>query len=198
MTFSSVAYLSCSKKSDSNVTYDDFKKYVIERSEHIENYYDKEWHELEAEYNDKKLKAEEKMDEWSEETKAEFASLKSDWEEFKDQYDAERARRFPQQGLAVIDSELLPGDIKSDLSNVTPANIIEVHKHFVNYVEAHKDALTPEQWNHVQMKWEALGARKDAIEKDLSTEDNIKLAEWKVKYGTIKAINRPTANVDGQ
>jgi hypothetical protein len=197
LVFGLLAFVACSDKQNSNRTYEDFKNYVIDRTDQAEKYFDKEWSELEAEYNEKRIKAEEKIDEWSDETRSEFASLKSDWEEFKERYEAEHMRRNAVPELTVLEGALLPSGIKGNMQNVNAANIVDVHAHFVNYVEAHKDALSQEQWKYVEGIWEALNTRKNEVEKDITTDDNIKIAEWKVKYGTIKAINRPTAEAGG-
>ncbi|MBL0341361.1 MAG: hypothetical protein IPP71_10715 [Bacteroidetes bacterium] len=60
----------------------------------------------------------------------------------------------------------------------------------------HKDDLTREQWDRVELLWEALGTRKNEVERELKSSDNIKIAEQKVRFGAIKAANRPSAKLE--
>jgi Skp family chaperone for outer membrane proteins len=194
--FGSAAFVACSEEKKADRTYEDYKVYVSEHRDSVAGYYDKEWDELENEYNEKRMKAEEKMDKWNEETKAEYAALQNDWDSFKAQYQAERERRADEQKTATFVYEVMPQGVSSDMSNVNATNLLEVHTHFVNYVDAHKDEMTREQWDRVEYLWEALGTRKNEIEKELKSGDNIKIAEQKVRYGGIKAANRPGAKVE--
>ena len=41
--------------------------------------------------------------------------------------------------------------------------------------------------------YEALDTRKNEVEKELATKDNMAIAKEKVRFVTIKAMNRPTA-----
>jgi len=190
---SCVSFVACTEEKKADRAFDDFKDYISERRQNMDKYYDKEWTELDNEYNEKRSKAEEKLNDWSEETKAEFASLQSEWEAFREGYENERARRNAEKQTASIMNNILPDGINNDLSNVTAANLLEVHTHFVNYVEVHKDEFTKEQWDKIQVLWKSLDEKKDLVEKDLKKGDNMKIAEQKLRYGTIKAVNRPVA-----
>jgi hypothetical protein len=193
LAFGSIAIVACSDQKKADRSYEDFKEYVNDHRVNTENYFDKQWSELEAEYNEKRMKAEEKKNEWNAEMNAEYVELQNDWESFKYDYIAERDRLEAEEMTRNMTAEMLPGGIATDLSNVTADNLLEVHTHFVNYVETHKDNLTREQWDLVGVKWEALGARKNELEKDLKSADNMKIAEQKIKFGAIKTINMPTA-----
>jgi hypothetical protein len=196
LAFGSIAFVACSEQKKADRSYDDYKEYVNDHRNNTENYYDREWNELEAEYNERRMKAEAKMDEWNAEMKTEYAQLQNDWESFKYDYIAEREKKEAEQLTSAMTAEMFPGGIAADMSNVTADNLLEVHTHFVNYVEMHKDNLTREQWDLVGVQWEALGARKNAVEKELKTADNMKIAEQKVKFGAIKTANMPTAKAE--
>src|SRR5436190_14414953 len=47
----------------------------------------------ERDYDTRRMKAEENIQDWNDEMKAEYASLQSDWELFKEDYIAEKSRR---------------------------------------------------------------------------------------------------------
>lgn len=196
LVYGSIAFVACSDGGKATKDYNDFKVYVSEHRDSAKVYYDKEWSDMEAEYNAKKMKAEEKMNDWNAEMKSDYASVQQDWDSFKEDYLAERARRENATKLEAVVDNLLPQGIETDLNNVTAENLLEVHTHFVNYVDTHKDEMTREQWDRVELMWEALGAKKNELEKDLKSADNLKIAELKIKYGAIKATNRPGAKLD--
>lgn len=196
LAFTGAAFTACSENKQADRKYEDFKEFVSERRDSVDRYFDREWAEMENEYNDKRMKAEEKMNEWPEETKAEFESLQNDWEQFRSEYEVEKNRRDMEQKTADMLKNVFPEGISNDMNNVTSSNLLAIHTHFVDYVSAHKDDLTREQWDRVEFLWEALGTKKNEVEKDLKTSDNLKIAEQKLRYGAIKAVNRPVAKAE--
>lgn len=196
LTVGSFAIVACSEEKKAEKSYEDFKAYVSERRDSAEAYYDKDWETLESEYNEKRVKAEEKIGDWNDEMRAEYASLQSEWDSFREDYVNEKERRDNITKTDALLVDLFPTGINSDLSAVTAANLLEVHTHFVNYVEVHKDEMSREQWDRVELLWETLGTKKNEVEKDLKSADNLKIAELKIKYGAIKATNRPTAKME--
>ena len=196
ITISSIAFTSCSEEKKADKDYEDYKEYVSETRDSVDHLYDREWNELENEYNEKKMKAEAKMNEWNEATRSEFVALQNDWEAFREKYDDEHNRRAMEIKTAAIENDILPQGIAADMSNVTTANILDVHTHFVSYVSDHRDEFTREQWDRIEFIWEALDTKKNEVEKELKSGDNLKIAEQKVKYGAIKATNRPVAKAE--
>jgi len=196
LTVGSIAFVACSEEKKAEKSYEDFKEYVSEHRDSAAAYYDKEWATLETEYNEKRQKAEEKIGGWNDEMRAEYASLQSEWDSFKEDYLNEKNRRDNVMKTDAMLVDIFPSGITSDLSAITAANLLGVHTHFVNYVEVHKDEMSREQWDRVELIWETLGTKKNEVEKDLKTSDNLKIAELKAKYGAIKATNRPSAKLE--
>src|SRR4030095_3062460 len=182
------------KKSDK--AYEDYRKYVMEHQGNAEKYFDKKWDEIEAEYKEKQQQAEEKMDKWNDQMRAEYETLKQNWQSFRDNYVAETNRREKEASDKLVLSTLLPEGIHEDMSNVNKNNIVEVQKHFVKSVEAQKDNMTREQWDKTEILWERLDTRKNELEKDMKSGVKMELAEQKLKYGAIKALNRPVAKTE--
>ncbi|MBL0146490.1 MAG: hypothetical protein IPP48_12860 [Chitinophagaceae bacterium] len=79
-------------------------------------------------------------------------------------------------------------DIKFDY--VTAKNILSVYKNFVNTVADNKNSYTREDWDEIKVLYEALDTRKNSVEKDLASADNMKIAGLKIRFATIKATNR--------
>jgi len=187
--------VSCSEEK-SPQSFDEYRNYVMERRNNPDAYMNKDWTEIEREYDEQRLKAEKDMKDWSDEMKAEYASLQSEWESLKAEANAEKERMTQSTGNTTLYGSLLPEGISSDLSNVTAANILNVHEHFVDYTSAKKDEMSREEWDQTEILWERLGTRKNELEKEISGSDNLKIAEQKVRYGSIKATNRPTAKAE--
>ncbi len=84
------------------------------------------------------------------------------------------------------------GKIGNDMqfSFVTADNIHGIYKNFVNTVADNKNSYTREDWDEINVLYEALDTRKNAIEKDLATNDNLKIAALKIRFASIAATHR--------
>jgi hypothetical protein len=188
--------IGCNNDHERSMAYDNYRGYVASHRDSMDAYYDRDWNEIETGYNERRAAAEKDMDKWNDEMKSEYASLQADWDQYKEDYTAERTRRDEVSKAEKFRMALFPEGVKSDMSTVTAANLLEVHRHFVDYVDQHKDEFSRENWDEIEMLWERLGTRKNEVEKELSTGDNLKIAEQKIKYGAIKAVNRPAAKAE--
>jgi len=159
------------------------------------------WTEIDNGYQERALKAEAKIDQLeaadkarAEESKAKFAALKAEYEtRLKEKEAAEKAAAAAPDYRLVLRNKLfgegkIGADMKFDF--VTAANIHDVYKNFVNAVDDNKDKFTREDWDEVKVLYEALDTRKNAVEKDLATSDNLKIAKLKIRFAAIKAFNR--------
>lgn len=187
------AVVACTQEKKSDKAYEDYREYVMEHQNNADKYYEKKWDEIEAEYTEKQQRAEEKMENWNDQMRAEYETLKQDWQSYRESYVAEADRKEKEVSDKMLLGTLLPEGIREDMSNVNNSNIIEVHKHFVNSVEAQKDNMTREQWDKTEILWERLDTRKNELEKEMKSGVKMELAEQKLKYGAIKAVNRPVA-----
>lgn len=79
-------------------------------------------------------------------------------------------------------------DMKFDY--VTGDNILSVYKNFVNTVADNKKLYTREDWDEINVLYEALDTRKNVVEKDLSSGDNLKIAGLKIRFASIMATHR--------
>jgi len=74
---------------------------------------------------------------------------------------------------------------------VNKDNILSVFDRFTSTVTKNKDTYSREDWDEIKMLYEALGTRKNTVEKEgLSSSDNMKIASIKVKFAPMLAINR--------
>lgn len=85
-------------------------------------------------------------------------------------------------------------DMKFEFANAS--NILGIYDNFINTVEKNKNNYTREDWDEIKVLYEALDNRKNRIEKDLTTKDNMKIAAIKIRFAGIKATQRTSSKVD--
>jgi hypothetical protein len=78
----------------------------------------------------------------------------------------------------------------------TANNILGIYDNFVNGVADNKNNYTREDWDEIKVLYEALDNRKNAIEKDLTSKDNMKIAGLKIRFASIKATQRTSSKID--
>ena len=164
--------------------------YTVENWTAIDNGYQER--ALKAEATIATLAAEDKAK--ADASKEKYAALKASYEaKLKAKEDADKVAASTPDYRQVLRNRLFgEGKIGADMKFgfVTAANIHDVYKNFVNAVEDNKNEYTREDWDEIKVLYEALDTRKNAVEKDLSTADNIKIARLKVRFAAVKATHR--------
>lgn len=165
------------------------------------------WEAIDNGYQDRATKAEKNMaaleeaDRAKTETaKAKYAALKAKYEQNikENQAMPKMDGSSPADYRQVLRNRLFgEGKVGNDMqfSFVTADNIHDVYKNFVNTVEDNKKVYTREDWDEINVLYEALDTRKNAVEKDLATSDNIKIARLKIRFAAVMATHRGGAKV---
>lgn len=78
----------------------------------------------------------------------------------------------------------------ADLSTITAANIRASYENFVKQVEANKKNYTNEDWKAVEVTWNELDDRKNAIQSELSAKDKYEIGKAKTKYLAMKNASK--------
>lgn len=160
------------------------------------NYSRESWEEIKAEYNETMAKAEAEGTELSEETRQKLDEVKADYKSLEDRYETNiRANEARTTLHTSLFGDQVVGNDRS-FSWVTPANAYSVYERFVNTVKDNKDNYSREDWDEIKVLYEALDTRKNEIEKDLPSGDNMKIARKKVEFAAVKAVNRPFSKVE--
>lgn len=159
------------------------------------------WEDIEAGYNQRIAKIDAAIanldvteKERADAIKAKFAAIKAGYE-IKLKEAEVNLLPADEYKLTLRNNLFGEGRVGTDLNFdfVTPQNAVAVYETFVNTVTTNKDGYTSEDWVEIKALYEALDARKNVIEKELPTADNLKIAALKVKFATIKASNRDAA-----
>jgi len=147
-----------------------------------------------AEKNIAALSAEEKAK--AEASKARYEALKAKYElaikEQEMKAAMQPANTAPNFRKVLRDRLFGEGKIGDDMqfAFVTGDNILSVYQNFVDAVAANKSNYTREDWDEINVLYEALDTRKNAVEKDLKTADNLKIAGLKIRFASIASTHR--------
>lgn len=160
------------------------------------------WGSIESGYTTRHNSVLVHKEELSEEANQKVAKAEKDYEMAKADYEKNRmeARNMMamQNQQKLRDSLFGAGNLGADmaLSFVTADNIRVVYENFVSTVQANKETYSREDWDEIKNMYEALGTRKNEVEKNLKTSDNLEIAKEKVKFASIKATHRPGAKFE--
>lgn len=155
---------------------------------------------MQAEKNLATLSADEKAK--AEASKAKYAALKAKYEiKLKENEVAAQATVVtpgePNFRTALRTRLFGAGKVGDDMkfAYVTADNIRAVYQNFVDVVADNKNNFSREDWDEINVLYEALDTRKNVVEKDLAANDNIKIAGLKVRYASIAATHRGGSKV---
>lgn len=150
------------------------------------------WDEVEQKYQAKVDKIEKKEAELESSLKEEYEQLKKDYAELKAKHEAHHVveDNVSEGSLNDLYATILTNEGDMDMSGVTSENIVSVYNNFVEIVKLHKNDYTREDWDEVDVLWDALNKRKNELEDNLTSEDKLEIGEEKVEYGACKATNK--------
>ncbi len=184
---------------------DNFTLYVDSVENATPVYTAANWTVIDNGYQERVMKAEKAMDKIEADDKARAEASKAKYAALKADYEAKIKAAEVSQDKASGDYRLIlrnrlfgEGKIGADMkfNYVTANNILSVYENFVNTVEKNKDEFTREDWDEIKVLYEALDSRKNEVEKDLATRDNLKIAGLKIKFAAIKATHRIVSKIE--
>ncbi|RYG06318.1 MAG: hypothetical protein EOO02_00985 [Chitinophagaceae bacterium] len=164
------------------------------------------WDKIKTEYNHTIDEIQAGSQKVSESANKKLEKVKEEYNKLKDDYtvhvkEAEEKKAVESIGTAKLElrkSFFGDAEIGSDMKFgfVTAKNALPVYEKFVNTVKDNQNKYSREDWDEIKLLYEALDTRKNEIEKELSTNDNLKIAKKKVEFAAIKSVKRPLSKVD--
>lgn len=181
-------------KQESEEAYTNFKNWVEEADRDTVYVFDnkKDWNkeitDRETTYNERVAAIDKYSTDYDETRRAEI-------EEMKTRYNANWKTRKQtytnySKGVTWRPEYLSVPAGATDLSSLNVTNIRAAYENFVKKVEANKSTYTNDDWKIVDMYWEELDARKNAIQNELSSKDKAEIAKAKTKYQAMKAASK--------
>ncbi len=193
------AFTACNSSDTVKKDVENLSQYVdsVDKIEPV--YTEANWKSIESGYHDRTQEIEKNKSLLQAEDKATVEASKAKYDALEVKYKAkiEEAKK-PDYRVVLRNNLFGENKIGADMkfSWVTADNIKDVYEKFVNTVEDHKNDYTREDWDEIKLLYEALDNRKNEVEKDLATKDNLKIAGLKVKFAAIKSVHRPIAKAE--
>ena len=165
------------------------------------------WEAIDAAYQVRTSEAEAALADLKDKTKAEerIAASKAKYEAMKAKVMAEMEQEKAAAATTVNPKAKLrasffgEGVMGEDMSFawVNKDNILKVYNDFYNEFDKNKDNYSREDFDEIKALYEALDARKNTVEKEgLSSHDNMKIAELKIKFAPKFKLNRMGAKAE--
>lgn len=157
------------------------------------------WQTIEDGYQLRVVKAEAAAKE--EAQKKQLAESKDAYQALKVKYEeaikVNKEKLYSSRKKVLRDALFGEGKIGTDLNFtwINAKNIKVAYENFLLAVEANEKVYSREDWDEVKVLYEALDTRKNEVEKDLSTKDNLKIAKVKIIFATIISVQRPLSKV---
>lgn len=160
------------------------------------------WTMIDNGYQERAMRAEKNLAALTEEEKAKAEASKARYAALKTKYEftikeneatAKLQATTPNFRKVLRDRLFGEGKIGDDMkfAYVNADNILSVYKNFVNAVDDNKNNYTREDWDEINVLYEALDTRKNTVEKEgLKGGDNLKIAGLKIRYAAINATHR--------
>ena len=198
----SIAFTACNNASDGAKQDVETLTVYVDSVDNLAPVYTTEnWTVIDNGYQARALQAEKNMAALSAEEKAKAEASKAKYEALKAKYEMNIKEAEAKTAMAaatpnyrqVLRNRLFgEGKIGDDMKfeYVTGANILGVYKNFVNTVADNKNNYTREDWDEINVLYEALDTRKNVVEKDLASGDNLKIAGLKIRFASIAATHR--------
>lgn len=176
---------------DGDDEYTAYRGYVVSVRDTSDRYYDRDWTELEREYNEKKAKVEAKADRMDEKSKAEYNQLDADWQAFKGRYEERRTQRDGEARLTKLRGDLVASPSDMTFGSLQGADILPAYDRFIETVRANRESYTTQDWNEVNVIYNALKARRQAVMNDIPKADKMRVQNLEIEYETKVMVNKP-------
>jgi hypothetical protein len=191
---SGVALLSCKNENQTNAekAVADYENYVDSINNIAILDIESRWDYIENDYQLRKLATENALVavEDREDLQEKVILSNEKYELYRTNYlEHQEKNQKPQFRATLFGNDNIGDDIS--FTWVNKDNILSVFDKFTSTVTENKDTYSREDWDEIKMLYEALGTRKNTVEKEgLSSSDNMEIASIKVKFAPMLAINR--------
>jgi len=132
--------------------------------------------------------------------KAKVEASKSKYETIRTKYVASVEKAKPvvtevSWKQKIRDNAFGAGKVSDDMSfaYVTADNVADVYNAFVDYTRDNRKEFSIEDWDELKALYEALDAKKESLNKDIKTADNVRIAPRKAEFTGLYKVGRAVA-----
>lgn len=193
-----VADASADAQAATRSAYDDFTA-TVERAETdaknvdlSDTDFSREMDQAKADYDAKVAAVDRDLDQYSAEQKAEIEKLKVRYTTAIEQRQAAYKAHAANGGMATttVTGGKLYKPVASTYATLPPTSLRATYEAFTRMVKDNEDKYDTDDWRAVNADWQALNARKDQVEAQLSADDKREIAKEQVKYAAFKTFDK--------
>ncbi|WP_242927133.1 DUF6565 domain-containing protein [Pontibacter vulgaris] len=182
LTNSLLSGCSASKEQEIGDDISDFRTWVNMQTEKVSDRTEEDWQRTKDDFKLRTQELDDQQENFSDEIKQEYAQLK---QKFNDA-DEERARTLAQRESLTTWQERLLGSY-ADRNTITGANVRDVYIAFMDKVREEHKNWTDKDWEMAKMVRDELDKRKDEVDDDLTTDEQVKIKALQMEFRTLES-----------
>lgn len=166
----------------------EFRSWVNDQAATIADRTEQDWERAKADFRVRTQELDQRQDNFSAELKQEYQQLKDDFKDLEE----ERVKRRRALKIAEWEANLL-GSF-ADKSTITGENLKQVYVQFMENVRSREGNWTDEDWEMAKMVLEQLNERKEEVDDNISTEDEVSIKALQMEFRTLEIANDAGVN----
>lgn len=171
---------SASKEAEVEDELGDFRNWITQTTANISAQTEEDWKRAKDDFATRTQELDQKQEGFSEELKQEYQQLKDEFNNADKKY--EESRRAAR--LAEWEQKLL--GTYADKTTITRENVRQVYITFMENVRSLRSTWTDEDWEMAKMVMKSLNDRKDEVDEDLPTDDEVKIKALQMEFTTLE------------
>ncbi|MBC5774915.1 hypothetical protein H8S95_12635 [Pontibacter sp. KCTC 32443] len=171
---------SASKEAEVEDELGDFRTWVNQSTANIADRTEEDWQRAKEDFATRTRELDQKQENFSDELKQDYQNLKDEFNKADEEY--ERNRRAAR--LTEWEQKLL--GTYADKTTITRDNVRQVYITFLENVRSQRSTWTNEDWEMAKLVMQSLNDRKDEVDEDLSTDDEVKIKALQMEFTTLE------------
>lgn len=176
-------FVSCTATREQEVEgeVNEFRSWVNMQTSRLSERTEEDWKQTKEEFRQRTAELDQKQDKLSDRLKADYQQIKEDFQERERERDQMAERRTQSMEW---ERELL--GTYADAASVNAGNIRQAYITFLENVRSKRSNWDNEDWEMAKLVLEELNKRKDAVEGDISTEDEVKIKALQMEFTALE------------
>lgn len=158
----------------------DFRTWVSQTTSNISERTEEDWKRAKADFATRTRDLDQRQENFSDELKQDYQNLKDEFNNADKQYE----ENLRKARLATWERQLLGS--YADKSTITRENVRQVYITFLENVRSQHGTWTDEDWEMAKMVMQSLNDRKDEVDEDLPTDDEVKIKALQMEFRTLE------------
>ncbi|NDK56014.1 hypothetical protein [Pontibacter fetidus] len=173
---------SCSASKETKVEDElgDFRNWISQTTSNISDRTEEDWKKAKSDFATRTQELDVKQENFSDELKQDYQNLKQQFNDADKQYEeSRRAARLTEWEQKLLGSY-------ADKSTITRENVRQVYITFMENVRSQRSNWTDQDWEMAKMVMQTLNDRKDEVDEDLPTDDEVKIKALQMEFKTLE------------